>query len=129
MAYLKPHFFAAKVFNKVAMRTGIGGSETLTVTGRASGKPQRIPVIPLDHEGVRYLVSTRGESQWVRNVRANATVTVAGKGGSREFHATEVPTSASDPIISAYRVKAGKTVEAYWKQLPNAEDHPVFLLV
>ncbi|MEJ7689216.1 MAG: nitroreductase family deazaflavin-dependent oxidoreductase [Nocardioidaceae bacterium] len=129
MAYLKPQLFVAKVFNRIAMRTGVGGSETLTVTGRATGKPQRIPVIPLDHEGARYLVSTRGESQWVRNVRANPTVTVAGKGGSKEYHATEVQTSASGPIISAYRVKAGTTVDAYWKRLPNSEDHPVFLLV
>lgn len=129
MAYFKPPFFVAKVFNRIAMRTGIGGSETLTVTGRSTGKPQRIPVITLDHDGARYLVSARGESQWVRNVRANPTVTVAGKGGNREYHATEVPTSGRSPIISAYRVRAGKTVEAYWKELPNAEDHPVFLLV
>ncbi|MBA2698035.1 MAG: nitroreductase family deazaflavin-dependent oxidoreductase [Nocardioidaceae bacterium] len=129
MAYLKPRFFAAKVFNPLAMKTGIGGTETLTVVGRATGQPQRIPVIPLDHEGARYLVSTRGESQWVLNVRAHPTVTVAAKGGSREYHATEVPPAAKDAIISAYRVKAGKTVEAYWKQLPNSEDHPVFLLV
>ncbi|MEJ7702199.1 MAG: nitroreductase family deazaflavin-dependent oxidoreductase, partial [Geodermatophilaceae bacterium] len=82
MAYLKPPFFVAKVFNRIAMRTGIGGSETLTVTGRSTGKPQRIPVITLDHDGARYLVSARGESQWVRNVRANPTVTVAGKGAT-----------------------------------------------
>ncbi len=129
MAYLKPQFFVAKVFNKIAMKTGVGGSEILTVTGRSTGKPQRIPVIPLDHEGARYIVSTRGESQWVQNVRANPTVTIADKSGGWEYHATEVPTSGSAPIIAAYRVKAGKTVEAYWKQLPNAEDHPVFLLV
>lgn len=75
-----------------------------------------------------YLEPQGGESQWVRNVRANPTVTVAGRGGSRECHATEVQTSASGPVISAYRVKAGKAVEAYWEQLPNAEDHPVLLL-
>jgi len=128
MAYLKPPLFVAKVFNKVAMATGVGGSQTLTVMGRTTGQPQQIPVIPVEYEGAHYLVSTRGESQWVKNIRANPTVTVASRRESREHHASEVPPSASAPIISAYRAKAGKQVEGYWKKLPDGEDHPVFLL-
>ena len=45
MAYLKPPWFTAKVFNRIAMRFGIGGTATLTVTGRASKQPQQIPVV------------------------------------------------------------------------------------
>ena len=45
MAYLKPPWFTAKVFNKIAMATGVSGTETLTVTTRTSGQQQMIPVI------------------------------------------------------------------------------------
>ena len=47
MAYLKPPWFVAKIFNKFAMATGVGNSETLTVTKRGSGLAQHIPVVVL----------------------------------------------------------------------------------
>ncbi|MDT5181271.1 MAG: hypothetical protein QOJ95_5469 [Mycobacterium sp.] len=124
MPYLKPPWFTAKVFNKAAMAFGIGGSATLTVTKRASKQPQQIPVVVPEVEGVRYLVSTRGESEWVRNVRADPHV----KLGDIGFVATEVPVEQRAPIIAVYRPLAGKVVEGYWKQLPDDADHPVFAL-
>jgi hypothetical protein len=124
MAYLKPPWFTAKVFNKAAMAFGIGGSATLTVTRRASKQPQQIPVVVPEIEGVRYLVSTRGESEWVRNVRADPNV----KLGDIGFVATEVPVEQRAAIIAVYRPLAGKVVEGYWKQLPEDVDHPVFAL-
>src|SRR3984957_4048282 len=63
MAYLKPPWFTVKVFNRIAMATGISNSETLTVTKRGSNEPQQIPVVTVNLDGTRYLVSTRGESQ------------------------------------------------------------------
>lgn len=128
MAYLKPPWFTARVFNKIAMATGISGSERLTLTARSSGRPQEIPVITVDVDGTRYLVSTRGESQWVRNVRANPTVTLATKVGTARFTATEVPVPQRDPVLTAYRAKAGKTVDGYFAKLPDPADHPVFSL-
>ena len=128
MAYLKPPWFTARVFNKIAMATGISGSERLTLTARSSGRPQEIPVITVDVDGIRYLVSTRGESQWVRNVRANPTVTLATKTGTARFTATEVPVPQRDPVLTAYRAKAGKTVDGYFAKLPDPADHPVFSL-
>ena len=124
MAYLKPPWFTAKVFNRIAMRFGIGGTATLTVTGRASKQPQQIPVVVPVLEGVRYLVSTRGESDWVRNVRADPHVRI----GEVGFVATEVPVQQRAPVIAVYRPLAGKVVEAYWKRLPDDADHPVFAL-
>jgi len=128
MAYLKPPWFTARVFNKIAMATGISGSERLTLTARSSGRPQEIPVITVDVDGTRYLVSTRGESEWVRNVRANPTVTLATKVGTARFTATEVPVPQRDPVLTAYRAKAGKTVDGYFAKLPDPADHPVFSL-
>jgi hypothetical protein len=123
MAYLKPNPFVRKVFNPVAMRLGVSGTEPLEVP-RRSGGTQRIPVIPVDHGGARYVVSTRGESDWVKNLRAAGGASI----GDETYRATEIPLAERDPIIAAYREKAGKTVEAYWKKLPDASDHPVFRL-
>jgi hypothetical protein len=124
MAYLKPPWFTRTIFNKVAMAFGIGGSQTLTVTARSSKQPQQIPVVVPEVDGVKYLVSTRGEAQWVRNVRADPKVRL----GKVSYVATEVPVERRAPVIAAYRPLAGKVVEGYWRELPEDSDHPVFAL-
>jgi deazaflavin-dependent oxidoreductase (nitroreductase family) len=127
VAYLKPPFFVRRVFNPLAMRLGLGGTQSLVVARRQSGEPQTLPVIPVEHEGQRYIVSTRGESDWVKNLRA-----AGGRGEIRRgewsgpFQATEIPAEQRAAIIAAYREKAGKTVEAYWSKLPDDADHPTF---
>jgi deazaflavin-dependent oxidoreductase (nitroreductase family) len=47
------------------------GSRVLEVRGRKSGLARRTPVNLLSLDGGQYLVSPRGESEWVRNVRAD----------------------------------------------------------
>jgi hypothetical protein len=125
MAYLKPPWFTRTIFNKLAMAFGIGGSQTLIVTARNSKQPQQIPVVVPEVDGVKYLVSTRGESAWVRNVRADPKVRV----GDVPYLATEVPVEQRAPVIAVYRPLAGKVVEGYWRELPDDADHPVFALV
>lgn len=124
MAYLKPPWFVANVFNRFAMATGVGNSVTLTVTRRGTREPQRIPVVVPEVDGVKYLVSTRGESQWVKNVRADPNVTL----GGTAYVATEIPVEQRAPILAVYKPKAGKVVDGYWRQLPDDADHPVFAL-
>jgi hypothetical protein len=124
MAYLKPPWFTARVFNRIAIAFGIGGSTTLIVTKRGSKQPQQIPVVVPEVDGIKYLVSTRGESEWVRNVRADPNVAL----GKAKFVAAELPVEQRAPIIAAYRPLAGKVVEGYWKQHPDDADHPVFAL-
>lgn len=128
MAYLKPPAFTRRVFNPLAMKFGIADAVTLAVPGRGSGAEQRIPVIPVEVDGARYVVSTRGESEWVRNARAAGALELRTKDGARRYTVSEVPTSERAPIIEAYRAAAGKTVDGYWKQLPEPADHPTFLL-
>lgn len=123
MAYLKPPWFTARVFNRVAMATGLSGTQTLTVT-RRSGAPQRIPVIVPEVGGIKYLVSTRGESDWVKNVRANPTVELDDVG----YVAAEVPVEERARVLAVYRPLAGKVVDGYWRKLPDDADHPVFAL-
>lgn len=124
MAYLKPPWFTRTVFNRFAMATGVGNSETLTVVRRVSKQPQQIPVVVPEVAGIKYLVSTRGETEWVRNIRADATVEV----GKVRYVAAEVPIEQRAPIIAAYKPLAGKIVDGYWRKLPDDADHPVFAL-
>lgn len=124
MAYLKPNAFVRRVFNPIAMRTGISGTEPLAVRRRRTGGLQKIPVIPVEHGGSCYVVSTRGEADWVLNVRAAGRVEL----GGRPMTATEVPAEQREAVIAAYRAKAGRTVEGYWSKLPEHGDHPVFRL-
>ena len=128
MTYLKPPLFTKKVFNPLAMKMGVGGSAELIVRKRSTGEEQHIPVIPVDVDGARYVVSTRGESDWVRNMRASGQAELRGKNETGSFRATELPVEQRAPIIAAYREKAGKTVDSYWKKLPDDTDHPVFRL-
>jgi hypothetical protein len=51
VTYLKPSWFTAKIFNRIAMATGISNSEALTVTKRGSGEPQNIPVLTVEVGG------------------------------------------------------------------------------
>ncbi|MFF9982572.1 nitroreductase/quinone reductase family protein [Streptomyces erythrochromogenes] len=128
-------------FGKLA-RAGISlaGSAELSVRGRTSGKMQRIPVNPHAYEGAEYLVSARGHSQWVRNMR------VAGGGELRvgrkvrAFTVVEVTDPAEKTaILRTYLQKWGWEVNQFFRgvdaKASDAEiraiagDHPVFRIV
>jgi deazaflavin-dependent oxidoreductase (nitroreductase family) len=127
MAYIKPPMFVRRIFNPLAMQFGVGGAARLSVAGRKSGAARSVPVIPVEHAGSRYLVSTRGEAEWVRNLRAaGGHATLKDRAGAREIRTSEVPAAEREPILAAYRQVAGKTVDAYFNSLPEPGDHPVF---
>ncbi len=86
--YKAPGWFTRNVFNRfIAFLTRRGvsvlGSRVLAVKGRTSGEWRTTPVNLLELDGRRYLVSPRGEGQWVRNLR------VAGNGELRVGKKTE----------------------------------------
>src|SRR4029079_19161371 len=73
--YLVPDGFTRKVFNPLVARLtkwglSVKGSRVLEVRGRTSGEARTTVVNLLTVDGVRYLVAPRGETQWVRNLRA-----------------------------------------------------------
>jgi deazaflavin-dependent oxidoreductase (nitroreductase family) len=80
----------------------IWGSRVLYVRGRTSGEWRTNPVNLLTHDGQRFLVAPRGQTQWVRNLR------VAGGGelkvGRRveRFTATELSDDQKPEILRAY---------------------------
>jgi F420H(2)-dependent quinone reductase len=126
MAYLEPSWLTKK-FSRIMARTNI--AETLTVTRRLTGGPQHVAVTTVNVDGVKYLVSTRGESQWVRNIRADLEVTLTVEGTSTPYRATEVQAGERAPIIAAFNPMFGKRIVGrYFAKLPDAADHPVFAL-
>ena len=126
--YLAPGWFARKVWNPVAMRFGFAGTETLTVQGRRSGRPHSVPVLPVEHAGARYIVSARGETDWVKNLRAAGGGQLGRRRRSHRFAAAEIPVDRRAPVIDAYRVKGGRAVAGLFVKLPDPADHPVFLV-
>lgn len=123
------------------MRLGISvwGSRILEVRGRKSGAPRRTPVNLLEVDGRRYLVSPRGEGQWVRNVRADGGRLALLLGRRRqELVAHELSDAEKTTILRAYlrRWKMevgmffdGVTADSDEKDIQRiAGDHPVFLL-
>ena len=140
--YLRPGWFTRNVFNRsVAGLTRVGlsiwGSRVLEVRGRSTGKLQRVPVNVLELDGNRYLVSARGEGQWVRNVRAaggRLDLVV----GRRRTHwvATELDGAEKIRVLRAYlrkwKVEVGTFFEGVDADSSDEElaaiapRHPVF---
>jgi hypothetical protein len=78
--------------------------------------------------GVRFLVSPRGETGWSRNLRVNGECTLTVKGHAQRYRATEVDPSERGPIIAAYLDKWGSQVRPQFDKLPDPVDHPTFRL-
>ena len=128
MAYLKPRALETKIFNRLAMMSTLWDVHTLEVARRDASHPQRVPVIPLMLGGSLFVVSARGESDWVRNVRAAGLVRLGQKGNFETYSTIEVPADERADIVMAYRKKAGREVNGYWRKLPEDSDHPTFKL-
>jgi deazaflavin-dependent oxidoreductase (nitroreductase family) len=141
VAYQKPGWFTQHVFNPLVAaltRAGISiaGSRVLEVRGRKSGQPRRVPVNLLDHEGARYLVAPRGQTQWVRNLRAAGEGRLLVGRRAEAFTCTEVPDHERPPILRAYlrrwKWEVGQFFGGVGPDAPDddlrriAPDHPIF---
>ena len=112
------------------------GTAEMSVRGRKSGRMQRIPVNPHTHDGGQYIVSARGHSQWVRNMRAAEGGELRVGRKVRAFTAVELPDEEKLPILRTYLEKWGWEVNQYFQGVTArssdeeiaaaAHDHPVF---
>lgn len=142
--YRRPDWFTKHVFNRTvagATRLGLSvwGSRVLETRGRKSGLPRRVPVNLLEVEGERFLVAPRGETEWVRNVRAAGGNLSLILGRKREdLTATEVTGDDKTWIIRAYLKRWKAEVGVFFGGVgpdstdeeiaTEAERHPVFRL-
>ena len=74
----------------------------LETKGRRSGQTRSVPVNIVEYDGQRYLVSPRGESEWVRNVRADGGQAVIRHGKRKTVRLEELPSGERAPIIQKY---------------------------
>ena len=141
--YKKPGWFTKNVFNRMVAglhRLGLGvqGSQTLAVRGRKSGEMRTNPVNPFEIDGRTYLLSPRGTTQWVRNLRAAGGEGELRSGRKvRHFHAEEVADSDKLPLLRLYMDKWSWEVKGFMgidADAPDEElrriapDHPAFVL-
>ena len=141
--YKKPGWFTQHVLNRSVnglMRLGISlrGSRILEVKGRSSGITRRTPVNLLALRDGVYLVSPRGEGQWVRNVRAAGALDLLVGRRREHYAAVEVPVDARVPLLRAYLVRWKAEVGVFFEGVgPTSSDeelqaiaarHPVFEL-
>lgn len=139
--FQEPGWFTKNVVNRIAagatkLGLSVAGSRLLEVRGRKSGEWRRTPVNPLEFEGERYLVSPRGNAQWVRNLRASGGGRLAVGRKVEEFTAVEIPENERPPLLRAYLEKWKWEVGAFFggagpdssdEELHRiAPDHPAF---
>jgi deazaflavin-dependent oxidoreductase (nitroreductase family) len=131
------NFFNDSVGRLTKFGISIYGSRVLYVRGRKSGEWRSNPVNPLTVGGDRYLVAPRGNTQWVRNLRA-----ANGEGELRigrkteRFMATEVGDDDKPAILRAYlkrwRWEVGVFFEGVDSKAPEetlrriASGYPIF---
>jgi deazaflavin-dependent oxidoreductase (nitroreductase family) len=141
--YRRPGWFTTNVFNRlVAALTRRGfsvlGSRVLEVRGRRSGELRRTPVNLLTVQGTRYLVAPRGETHWVRNLRASGEGALILGRRKERFTATELADDEKPPLLRAYlkrwKVEVGVFFDGVGPDSSEEElhriapNHPVFRL-
>jgi deazaflavin-dependent oxidoreductase (nitroreductase family) len=141
--YQRPGWFTTNVFNRlVAALTRVGvsvyGSRVLEVKGRKSGEWRQTPVNLLRYVDTDYLVSPRGHTQWVKNLRASNHGRLRVGRRTEPFTAVEVSDEDKPPLLRAYLKKwkfevgvffGGVGPESSDEELRRiAPDHPVFRL-
>jgi deazaflavin-dependent oxidoreductase (nitroreductase family) len=139
--YRKPGWFTKHVFNAVvagSTRVGLSvwGSRLLRVRGRKSGEWRTTPVNVLSLDGTRYLVAPRGETQWVRNLRAAGGGQLVLGRRVEPFRATEISDEDKLDVLRAYlrrwKAEVGVFFDGVSADSPEEElrriapDHPVF---
>lgn len=105
--YLAPNRVTRHIMNPIVtalVKAGfdLRGARELQVRGRTSGEWRTTPVNPLPLGDRTYLVAPRGETEWVKNLRA------AGGGRLRRgrrvdaFSAVEIADADKEPLLREY---------------------------
>ena len=111
---------------------------TLEVKGRRSGETRSTVMNMVEYEGARYVVSPRGEAEWVRNVRAAGGEAVIRHRGRRSVRLEELPAEQRAPILKKYLSENAMSTGKHFGVDPKADvaefgaiaaRHPVFRVI
>jgi hypothetical protein len=121
-----------------AMGWGPSKSVMIEVRGRRSGELGSAVINILEHDGQRYLVAPRGETEWVRNARAADGDASLRRGEREKVRLEELPIDQRAPLIKAYLAENAMATKSYFGVEPDdpieeyeriAPDHPVFRII
>ena len=120
------------------LQLGIGPKSIyfLTTKGRKTGQPRTTPVILVEADGQRWLVSPYGQVSWVHNVRAMPEVSLRRGRTTQALYAIEVGADAAGPVLKSYVRQVRVTAPFFDAKIDNpdpsfiaeADRHPVFQL-
>lgn len=127
---------AGNALVNVFARAGIGPIALLTTTGRLTGRPHTVPVVPVDHAGSRWLVAPYGPVGWVLNAREAGVVALRHGRNRQVYDVSEASPVEAGPVLKRYATIATRArqhftatidspVEAF---IAEAQHHPVFEL-
>jgi deazaflavin-dependent oxidoreductase (nitroreductase family) len=140
-SYKQPDWFTQHVFNPLVAaltRSGVSllGSRVLRIRGRKSGVWRETPVNLLKLDGHEYLVAARGETQWVRNLRASGQGELRVGRRTQPFSAEEIRDDEKSAVLRAYLKRWRWEVGAFFMGVgadssdedlrAEARHHPVF---
>jgi deazaflavin-dependent oxidoreductase (nitroreductase family) len=132
--YRAPGWFTRNIFNRfIAFLTrrgvSVAGSRVLAVKGRTSGEWRTVPVNLLELDGRRYLVSPRGEGQWVRNLRVAGTGELRVGKKVEVFRARELDNAEKVPVLRAYLKRWKFEVGVFFKGVgPDSTDEQLLAI-
>ena len=139
--YLKPgwldnHVVVPAIRGLTRLGLSVWGSRVLRVRGRKSGEWRETPVNLLSFEGARYLVAPRGQTHWVRNLRASHEGELKLGSRTERIGVVELSDDQKIPILRAYlkrwKFEVGQFFGGVGADSPESEvrriapDHPVF---
>ena len=105
-AWVERHLVNRAVRVGVWLGRDIDGIHTLETTGRRTGRRRRTPVKLLELDTGRYVVSLRGESSWVRNLRQEPRARILFGRAAETVNAIELPPDQRSPVIQTYLATA-----------------------
>jgi deazaflavin-dependent oxidoreductase (nitroreductase family) len=123
------------IFN-VLTWIGVGPCHLLTARGRKTGRPRTNPVILVQQNDQRWLVSPYGAVPWVLNARAAQRVSLRRGRHRQDYTIREVSAEEAGPVLKRYVAVASAT-RPYFQAGKNApvadfiaeaHRHPVFAL-
>jgi deazaflavin-dependent oxidoreductase (nitroreductase family) len=141
--YQRPGWFTTNVFNRIVAvftRSGLSvyGSRVLEVKGRTSGEWRQTPVNLMRYQDGEYLVAPRGQTQWVKNLRASGQGRLRVGRRTEQFSAIELADDEKPALLRAYlkkwKFEVGVFFDGVGPDSSDAElreiapDHPVFRL-